>query len=172
VGSIKKTLNLSLFTKKKSAPFKIILNKISNSPNLAVHVRRYKDKDKNGNVIKNVVKNHGVCEASYFYEALSYIPKNTYSSIFIFSDHSQWVKENIKFSGSVFFVKDVFSFSDTEELALMASCTHFIISNSSFGWWGAHLGSAKNKIVIAPKKWNRAYNSNSEDLCTKEWKTI
>jgi hypothetical protein len=33
-----------------------------------------------------------------------------------------------------------------ESLALMGMGTHFVISNSSFGWWGAELAS---RIVVA-----------------------
>ena len=32
-------------------------------------------------------------------------------------------------------------------------CHNFIISNSSFSWWGAYLSRRKNKIVISPETW-------------------
>lgn len=40
--------------------------------------------------------------------------------------------------------------SDIEDLALGAACDHFIISNSSFGWWIAYLGEKDNSQVIHP----------------------
>jgi len=34
--------------------------------------------------------------------------------------------------------------SEIEDLALASCCDHFIISNSTFGWWGAWLGEMRN----------------------------
>jgi hypothetical protein len=37
-----------------------------------------------------------------------------------------------------------------QDFWLMRQCRHFIISNSTFSWWAAWLGSADNKLVFAP----------------------
>lgn len=43
--------------------------------------------------------------------------------------------------------------SGVEDFRLMASCSHFLIANSTFSWWAAWLGRSPEKRVIAPKVW-------------------
>lgn len=40
----------------------------------------------------------------------------------------------------------------------MINCQHFIISNSSYSWWGAWLGEKHDSIIISPINW--ILNSN------------
>ena len=70
----------------------------------------------------------------------------------VFSDDVEWCKNNMHFPKNTIYE----SGNDPiwEKIRLMYSCKHFIISNSTFSWWAQYLSNNKNKIVIAPKKWN------------------
>ena len=58
---------------------------------------------------------------------------------------------------------------DFEEIILMSKCTHNIIANSSFSWWGAWLNPNKEKIVIAPEKWFANPKEDSKNIIPKDW---
>jgi GR25 family glycosyltransferase involved in LPS biosynthesis len=51
------------------------------------------------------------------------------------------------------------------ELCIMTLCDNYIISSSTYSWWGAFLSKNKNKKVIAPKVW---LNPRREDLKLKD----
>ena len=138
---------------------------ISSTPeSVSLHVRR-------GDVARDSQTNpyYGICTPEYYTHALEYIGthlKNPH--IFIFSDDPAWVIENISIPFP-FTVVSGKSIPDYEELSLMSMCTHHIIANSTFSWWGAWLNTNPKKIVIAPKRWITKYEIRHKDTVPKEW---
>lgn len=96
-------------------------------------------------------KDLNVFTEEYYYKAMDYIyNKNNDVVFYIFSDCIERVKKTFNFNYKVVYIED---FNDYESLRMMYMCKHFIISNSSFSWWGSYLSKSNSKIVIAPKDW-------------------
>lgn len=94
-----------------------------------------------------------VCTEEYFkkaYDLSRELIKD--ACYYIFSDDIGWCKENLNYIENAVFVSD--KMPPYETLRLMYSCKHFIISNSTFSWWGQYLSRNDDKIVISPSKWN------------------
>ncbi len=65
------------------------------------------------------------------------------------------ISDNIFLAKKIFSnIKDIF-FSNLnlyEDLALLSLCSHGVLSNSSFSWWGHYL-MKKPRLVVVPKYW-------------------
>jgi hypothetical protein len=61
---------------------------------------------------------------------------------------------------------------DWEEMISMSCCTHNIIANSTFSWWGAYLNENSNKIVCYPSIWFGESLKNTCDLFLDDWYKI
>lgn len=118
-------------------------NLISASNAVCLHIRR-------GDFVK---EGQIVCDLDYYQRGINYIAQHTENpKFFIFTNDNEWVKQNIKLPAASVFV-DVAD-PDYEVLRLMYMCKHFVISNSSYSWWGQYLSDNPNKIVVAPSKWS------------------
>lgn len=134
-----------------------LFQEIKNNNSVCVHIRR-------GDYVGT---NHQVCDENYYLNAVELMKEKVKNpKFYIFSDDIKWVKENINFKEKVTFIEG--NNPNYEELRLMYTCKHFIISNSSFSWWAQYLTENTKRITIAPKKWFQNENQKV-DIFQKDW---
>lgn len=136
----------------------------SKQPTVAVHVRAYWPYFPGGAADgKGYLPFLGY---EYFEKAILSFPKEYF--FVIFSNNIKWCKENLtKIPRKMKFIEGQPHYLD---LFLMSLCTHHIISNSSFSWWGAYLNKNPSKIVVAPKKWfTPECGLRSNDIIPEGW---
>lgn len=144
-----------------------ILAEIAAEPSISVHVRR-------GDYLLNSTNLdfHGVQSRDYYVQAVERIQQEAGKlSVFIFSDDLDWCRANLPFDERTVFVEIDGAARDHEEMHLMSQCDHHVVSNSSFGWWGAWLGKNPDRIVVAPAKWFAAPDVKS-DIVPASWLRI
>ena len=132
---------------------------------VSVHIRR-------GDYLSNpqALAFHGLPGPEYYAASLARMRAEVGdTTIFLFSDDPQWVRENFDPCGHAFEVVDLnLPQSPQHDMHLMALCRHHVIANSSFSWWGAWLGAAGG-LTIAPKRWFVAPNVNTSDIYPPAW---
>lgn len=110
-----------------------------------------------------------VCTQEYYTQAMDYMEERVDNCRFcFFSDDIQWVKEKFPKYNAIYMEANMFhEYENWYDMCLMSYCSHNIIANSTFSWWGAWLNKRKDKIVIAPRKWSKVYEF--PDICPPEW---
>ena len=152
-----------------SEPVTALMGEMAGCRAVSVHIRCLHGIGANGVLFKGAREHHGVCSLDYYQRAIEQIGDQAKTVCYIFSDNLEWVKANLRLAVSCRYVADICRCSDVEEMILMASCQHHIISNSSFSWWGAWLGGNPKKIVAAPRVWMRGLSEAAVDICPKAW---
>lgn len=104
-----------------------------------VNVRR-------GDDYLNQPENHPVITEEFIYKSLELIPNKDH--VYVVSDNIPWCRENLKIDN----VKFV-NYTGLDALWLLSLCKNFVISNSTFSWWGAFLGEKPDSIIVAPDTW-------------------
>ena len=114
---------------------------------------------------------HGVCNEKYFYKGINHIEQfDSNLEIFVFSDDIDWCEKNLKFNRKTTFVGHEYAGDKFQSyLQLMTNCKHYVIPNSTFGWWAAWLASYERKIIVTPQAWFSDSKINTEDLIPKGW---
>lgn len=139
-----------------------IIGKLDNS--FALHVRR-------GDYETNPYM--GVTPDSYYSRAIEIATNQSGEApIFLFSD-SKTLLDDPNFLGRwrerIVVVSSPGSSRPIETLNLIAQCHHVVMSNSSFSWWGAWLGTNAERTVIYPRPWLQGAYVDERDLALPNW---
>lgn len=129
-----------------------ILKIIKSTNSVAIHARR-----------GDMLQSNGYCyKFGYFKRAVAYIRKKVENPVFLFfcdTDSIEWCKKNYAIFGlneckdRVYYVDWNTDEKSYKDMQLMSYCKHNIITNSSFGWWGAWFNNNPDKITISPSVW-------------------
>ena len=147
----------------------IILQRIHSSENsVSIHIRR-------GDYLKAEVKKyHGTLSPEYYYEAIRILEdKFENCKYFIFSDDISYSKEIFRHIDNIEYIDINHGKDSWKDMFLMSNCTHHIIANSSFSWWGAWLCKKDGK-TIAPNNWlnKEVANFDIHDFIPSYWTII
>lgn len=132
----------------------------------AIHIRR-------GDYLRNPTR-HPFVGRKYLKDAIAYMRKLKGTHDFlVLSDDMDWCHRffvKYRFPGLTFYYSEnKFALDD---MYLASLCRNNIISNSSFGWWGAWLNENDKKVVVAPSAWFgedlRAEGVDWSDIYTEE----
>ncbi len=126
-----------------------ILDLVKSTNSVSIHARR-----------SDLLFVNGYCyKFGFFKRSVKYIKKVVKDPIFVFFTDEKsvgWCEENETIFG-LDFSKDQVEFvtwnkgeDSFRDMQLMAECKHNIITESSFGFWGAYLNRNPEKIVCAP----------------------
>lgn len=133
---------------------------------VSLHIRR-------GDYVNNFAARsvHGIDTKEYYTKSLERIAARIGTTIiFAFSDDPRWVRANFDFGKHKGIVVDG-GWTAHEDMHLMSLCSHHIIANSSFSWWGAWLSTSRG-ITIAPKSWFSNPHIWTPDVCPATWERI
>jgi Glycosyl transferase family 11 len=132
------------------------LNKLPKRKTVSVHIRR-------GDYVNNTTLD--LLSSEYFVTALDFFTDNDYNFLIV-SDDIEWCKSTFQTGDNLFFSEKNSQFVD---LCILSKCDHNIISNSTFSWWGAWLNKNQDKRIIAPKKWFKRTDINTNTLIPENW---
>lgn len=159
-----------LFTLLESSPLqeheRVQIELESTNRFIACHVRR-------GDYATNpdALSVHGLCSKQYFENAISLAREKDHDMpVLVFTDSPEEVASEFANIHGVKFADINSNLSELATIRLMSLGESIIISNSTFSWWAAWLGSKRDDSlkVIAPEPWF-ANGDRASDLLLHSW---
>lgn len=111
----------------------------------------------------------GIPSLCYYIEGINAFRKRFPSSkIFVFSDDINWARSMLQLKFNNIWFCDLDDSNASSDMQMLSECDHFVLSNSTFGWWAAYLSTNIHKIVVTPDKWF-ADGSSDADIVPMNW---
>jgi hypothetical protein len=109
-----------------------------------------------------------VCTKEFYERSISEARKVLDNPYFLFfSDDIAWVRFN--FISPDFLYWDENNYNIIVKLYAMSLCNHFIISNSSYSWWGAWINRSNEKKVFCSSKVESDGSFPVDDYYPESW---
>ena len=147
---------------------------ILNNNAVSIHIRnkRFLKEEKHSN-IETLNEQNLELNLNIVKKGISYFEKNIDNPVFfIWSNDFSQLREYFP-EEKFIFVDNSLESNDVYDLYLMTLCKNFILSPSTFHYWGAYLSKHKNKICLGPPKIKNksAYYgfSNNKDIKPNWW---
>ena len=122
----------------------IIKTEICFNKSVAIHIRHFNDD-------RHI--NQGNIDDHYYERAIDFFC-NRFQDVkfWLFTDNPILAKHRLfaNISNCIIVSDKFYNLTDIDELYLMSQFSNFIISNSTYSWWGAWLSNKVDKIVVAP----------------------
>jgi Glycosyl transferase family 11 len=142
-----------------------LLDELSPRPEIAVQVRR-------GDLVTDPVysRTFGTLGREYYSKAIELVAAGLPNAhLFVFTEDRIWAEQNIPPIRPMTIVSGSLTRSDVQDFIVMTHCRHFVIANSTFGWWGAWLSRHEDKRVVAPARFYREPRAWEKDLVPTKW---
>lgn len=145
---------------------RVLLRNIEDCVSVCINIRRC-------DFVNNPVmsQTHGFVGLDYIDNAVRAISEYVSAPhFFVFSDDMEWCLANLRLDYPTTFVGHEYAqpkFGPYFEL--MRACKHFIIPNSTFGWWAAWLSDSPDKLVVAPNRWYAMQELSNVTPALPQW---
>ena len=109
-----------------------------------------------------------LCSRDYYRSGIERIRReHRVERLFVLSDVPERVAEEKWFDDMGLDLHYTTGLSPALQMELMRQCRLFVISNSTFAWWGAFLGAGEEGVIVAPGTWQGNRPTEEDPLFIK-----
>jgi hypothetical protein len=115
---------------------------------VGVHVRR-------GDYLKPAFRGMLPVLRAAWFDSAAQIVRQRHGDVrfLVVTDDPAWARDRLRLPGPTEVASLDHPSSPLDDLVLLSRCAHHVISNSTFGWWGARLSTAGGSVIV-PTRWS------------------